>query len=309
MDQSTTPVPYSITPPSIPLNELSKFDLLVKQNELLPQRALQLKEILTKCEIVLLCDDSESMSREIAEPNSTKKTTRWLELKKLAATIIEFVTAINPDGLDIYFMNRALMRNVTDMSGLQVAFSNPPAGKTPLIGTLKKIYRDKNNIPDGKMLLIIVVTDGEQSDGSNYELENVLTNKNRNVHISFVECTDREEEMEYLDRLNGRILNFDNTDDYREELARVKRVQGPNFKFDYTDYVIKILLATFDKYYFNLDRQRVATTNQPTNFTPKWQPPQDNSNNQNNNYYSTRSRQNMQPPQNRQNRRSGCIIL
>jgi len=41
-------------------------------------------------------------------------------------------------------------------------------------------------------------------------------------------------------------------------LARVKAVQGAQFKFDYTDYVIKILLATFVRTYFNVDQVKIA---------------------------------------------------
>ena len=63
-----------------------------------------------------------------------------------------------------------------------------------------------------------------------------------------------QENMRFLDELDKSIPNFDNTDDYRDEQRKVKRIQGVNFKFDYTDYVIKILLATFVKWYFNLDQ-------------------------------------------------------
>jgi len=88
----------------------SRFEQLVKQKELSVGTATQLKDILSMCEIVLLCDDSDSMAQPIAEegtdPFAPKRSTRWLELKKLSATIIEFVTAINVNGLDIYFLNR-----------------------------------------------------------------------------------------------------------------------------------------------------------------------------------------------------------
>jgi len=239
----------------------TKFELLVKQNELTPTVAKQLLEVLSTCEIVLLCDDSGSMKSEIVEDNVNSKVplTRWQELKKLAAVIIEFVTAINPDGLDIYFLNRPKLRNVVDMEGLRQTFSELPDGRTPLISAIRKIYRDKRGLPEGKQLLIVVITDGEPTDGTHHDLFRVLTQKDSNVHISFAECTDNEEDMEYLDRWDGRIPNFDNTDDYREELLRVKQIQGSQFKFDYTDYVIKILLATFVRWYFNLDQTKQTT--------------------------------------------------
>ena len=239
----------------------TKFDILVRQNELTSEVTKQLYEVLSSCEIVLLCDDSGSMKSSIIEPGSNKQTTRWMELKKLAAVLIEFVTAINPNGLDIYFFHRPILRNVIDIAGLQSTFLTDPNGSTPLIGTIRQIYQDKMGLPQGRQLLIIVITDGEPSDGTLGDLFNVLNYKPDNVHVSFAECTDNREQMEYLDRWDGMIQNFDNTDDYREELARVRSLQGPTFKFDYTDYVIKILLATFVRWYFNLDQRNIAGNN------------------------------------------------
>ena len=256
------PSPLVVNEPVV--HDWTRFEQLVKQRELNPGTATQLKDILSMCEIVLLCDDSDSMSQPIAEegtdPFAPKRSTRWLELKKLAATIIEFVTAINSNGLDIYFLNREKKCRVNSTTGLQSAFSALPNGGTPLIGTLRQIYNDKQKyITSDKKLLIIVVTDGEPTDGTRNDLYNTLVDVTRsgNVHVSFAECTDNAEDMEYLDAWDGCIKNFDNTDDYREELQRVKLVQGMQFKFDYTDYVIKILLATFVRWYFNLDQVKV----------------------------------------------------
>lgn len=242
---------------------LSKFESLVKRHELKEPVVSQLKNTLETCKIVLLCDDSFSMSNTIAEegtdPFAIKKSTRWLELKKLAAVLIEYVTAINPDGLDIHFLNREGKMGVTDMSGLQMLFSNDPNGGTPLISRIKRLYDSYKNTLNGKQLLLVVITDGEPSDGSHDDLFYAISYVTRNgeAHVSFAECTDQEDDMEYLDRWDGRIKNFDNTDDYREELKRVKNIQGQSFKFDYNDYVVKILLATFVRWYFNLDQRPV----------------------------------------------------
>ena len=273
----------------IAVQDWSRFEQLVKQKELNPGTAEQLRNILSTCEIVLLCDDSDSMAQPIAEegtdPFSPKRSTRWLELKKLAATIIEFVTAINPNGLDIYFLNREKRCRINTMAGLQAIFSAPPKGDTPLIKTLLKIHNEKRI---AGQLLIIVVTDGEPTDGTRDDLYNALQSitSNGQVHVSFAECTDMAEDMEYLDAWDGCIRNFDNTDDYREELQRVKMVQGIQFKFDYTDYVIKILLATFVRWYFNLDQVKVYDPRnivqlnyqfqpqQPLQYQPQYQPQQ-----------------------------------
>jgi hypothetical protein len=266
--------------PVIPENpNLARFNQLVKQNELNPQVANQLYQVLSMCEVVLLCDDSDSMSKPIAEEGTDafapKRSTRWLELKKLASIVIDFVTSINPAGLDIYFLNRPCLTNVTSTAGLQGVFSMPPNGGTPLIGALNRIYKDKENVPLNRNLLIVVITDGEPNDTANprADLYNTLVNKRSNVHISFAECTDNAEDMEYLDAFDCAIRNFDNTDDYREELNRVKMVQGQQFKFDFTDYVIKILLATFVRWYFQLDQVKVAQNYLQPTPVQQFQPP------------------------------------
>lgn len=265
-----------------------KYDQLVRQHELKQEDATNLKNVLKTCKVVLLCDDSSSMGSKISEPGMTKTTTRWAEEKKLAAIIIEFVTAIDPLGLDIYFLNRNGKMNVQDMTGLQDLFSSDPYGRTPLRRALQKIFKTYSNLPNNQQLLVIVITDGEPSDCTEEELFRVINNKKSNVHVSFVECTDNEENMEYLDKWDNKIPNFDNTDDYREELRRIKQINGQDFKFDYVDYVIKILLATFIKKYFNLDQgvtlsslpknNRIINNNNNKNTQQLQQRPQPNSN-------------------------------
>jgi hypothetical protein len=260
--------------PCDPKFDDKRFLELVRMKELSPQVATQLKDVLSNCEIVILCDDSASMTNKISEegtdPFAFKNSTRWTELKKLTQSLIDFVTPINHRGFDLYFMNRGKVLNVTDCNGLSNIFASLPDGSTPLLTSLQTIYNDKKSVTSSShKLLILVVTDGEPTDGSRNELFDLLTNltSSNNVHISFVECTDNAEDMEYLDRWNGQIRNFDNTDDYREEVQRVKSVQGQQFKFDFTDYIIKILLATFVKWYFNLDQRNVGNNNfQNNNF-------------------------------------------
>ncbi len=251
-----------------------RFNQFVKQKELSNKVATDLKSVLAKCEIVLLCDDSSSMNQSIAtegcDPFAVKTSTRWYELKKLAAALIEIITVVNPNGLDIYFLNRTTAHNVSSLVGLSNIFNILPNGGTNISYALNKIYDDKKEtLTKDKQLLIVVITDGEPTDGTSnprtnlYDTIRTITNK-KNVHVSFAECTDQEEDMEYLDGWDKKLVNFDNTDDYREELKRVKAVNGINFKFDYTDYVIKILLATFIRSYFNLD-QVASTQNIPIN--------------------------------------------
>ncbi|AYV86673.1 MAG: hypothetical protein Sylvanvirus6_14 [Sylvanvirus sp.] len=245
------------------------FDNLVQRREIPTQMSLDLLKYIPQCKVVLLCDDSASMSNSIASEGKgaflAKSTTRWLELQQLAFILIEFVTALCPDGMDIHFLNRngiANARNVTDMAPL---FTSQPDGSTPLYAALQKAFQTK--VASGQLLLVLVICDGESSDSTHSELLSLLQSKPRHIHVSFVECTDDEESMEWLDRFDNIVQNFDNTDDYREEAARVLALQGPNFKFTRNDYVAKILLATFLRTYFNLDQRNVGNsyTNNNTN--------------------------------------------
>lgn len=238
------------------------FEEWVIQNEMNEVTASHIREILPTTKVVLLCDDSSSMSSKLPEegtdPFAPTLSTRWLQLKRLAAGIIDLVTVVKHEGIDLYFLNRSPYLNVESITGLQSVFSSPPKGETPLIAALHRIVEDNTHIT-GK-LLIVVITDGAPTDGSRQELFNALTyiTGSGNIHVSFAECTNQVEEMEYLDQWDGCIKNFDNTDDYREELQRVRNAQGAQFKFTFTDYIVKILLATFNRWYFSLDQSRVT---------------------------------------------------
>lgn len=55
--------------------------------------------------------------------------------------ILALVNAASPLGVDIHFMNRQGLMNVTDISQVQPLFSRPPGGGTPMIGSISRMYR------------------------------------------------------------------------------------------------------------------------------------------------------------------------
>jgi len=67
---------------------------------------------------------------------------------------------IDPNGVDIYFLNRDPMLNVTDGRYVRQAFNIPPQGMTPLVPALRRIIAAKGNQTYGKKLLILIATDG-----------------------------------------------------------------------------------------------------------------------------------------------------
>jgi hypothetical protein len=153
---------------------------LVQREKLDHNAANDLFSVLNQSEIVLLADDSTSMATTISPalasiPSSASGSasaappTRWSELQHLAASIMSMTTAVNPDGFDIYFLNRAGMRHVKDRERLESLFTEFPQGETPLGSALKTIFADKLTGEQSikaqkKHLLLIIATNGEPSD-------------------------------------------------------------------------------------------------------------------------------------------------
>ena len=116
--------------------------------------------------------------------------------------------------MDVYFLNRPGVKAVTSGAQLATSFASPPAGGTPLIGSLSNIFATYNNeARSGRRIIIIVITDGEPSDGSADQLFSILQRRGPNEFESLAECNYNEDEMAYLDGWDTRLQNFDNTDD------------------------------------------------------------------------------------------------
>ena len=235
-------LPASAPPPPLPTSAVpqpqypERFIALVKKLEVDQQTAADLYTVLSSCEIVLLCDDSGSMSSRIppewGAPPQTAPVTRWDQLKRFAATLIDFVTSINPEGLDITFLNRPGLSRVTALAGLQPLFAELPSNGTPLGGALQRIFQAGRHLrAQGRHQLIIVATDGEPSDCTPPQLYSIIAQGiNDYVHVSAVEFTDNEETMAYMDGWNSSLATFDNTDDWAVDLRKVRRLRGPNYR-------------------------------------------------------------------------------
>jgi len=250
---------------SVPHVTFEEFQRFSAQKEISKEDTKNLYDVLTRVDVGVLVDDSPSMCTRIVPDGQNKQyqassapvTTRWTEATKLVYTVLQLLVAAKPDdGIDLYFLNRSgpteHVRTIQDAANF---FTQPPSrGATPIIGALSRIF-DAHRTPRlGKEYLLVVVTDGEPSDGTPERMKQVLLSKPNHMHLSLAECTDNKEHMDFLEDWNRQIPKFDNTEDYPEELTRIRTLQrNPNYKFSYTDYVVKILLATFFSKYFKVD--------------------------------------------------------
>jgi len=54
--------------------------------------------------------------------------TRWEELLSTVIIITEIATLFDTNGIDFYFLNRGVVRSVSNVQAAQAAFAAPPAG-------------------------------------------------------------------------------------------------------------------------------------------------------------------------------------
>jgi hypothetical protein len=67
-------------------------------------------------------------------------------------------------GVDVYFLNRDPVLNVTNAQNMRHVFNSPPQGLTPLVPALRRILAAKRSQTFEKKLLILIATDGYNSD-------------------------------------------------------------------------------------------------------------------------------------------------
>ena len=214
-----------------------RFDEMCARLELKPEQCDDLYGVLSTSHIVLLLDDSGSMGTRVPDTLSAPYArggpcTRWSELEMLSHFVIDIVTSTTSSGLDAYFLDRPGMMNVTSPAQLASSFARPPRGGTPIIGALARIFQTYAQLAQRQRVLVVVITDGEPSDGSTTQLFNVLASQRHpNIHVSLAEMSDDEETMAFLDGWDRQLANFDNSDDFRMEQRRVRQFKGMGYRF------------------------------------------------------------------------------
>ena len=106
------------------INSKTKIDELVFKKMIQKHRisgffAKKLKN-LRKFKIVYILDDSGSMNTVLEDSplnKGTFKATRWDELQVFINISIEIANIVNPEGCDVYFLNRRMVKNVKKSEG------------------------------------------------------------------------------------------------------------------------------------------------------------------------------------------------
>ena len=190
-------------------------------------------EILSDFKIVFIVDDSGSMNTPLED--SSPHSTRWDELKQVVETAD--IGSIY-SSLDINFLNRSGMIQVSDFNQVSHLFTESPNGTTPLSNSLLNVLRMYQNY--GSKILIVIATDGVPNDLDLFK--RTLINKNHSkFYVSFLACSDNDKDVGYLNELDKNVPN--DVDDYISEKKEVLKAQGKSFSYTYADHVARLLLG------------------------------------------------------------------
>jgi hypothetical protein len=206
---------------------------------------------LTDYDIVLVVDDSGSMSRPAAAGVGSQ--TRWEELRETVQVMIEVACCLDTDGIDVHFLNKGTLRNVTSVKdpSLQAAFARGPQGGTPLTETVLRVCGE---LSGNKPVIMVILTDGEPNGGPfRFKQAVQWAIAEKNVRFQIMACTDNQREIAWLNQFDEAFDEVDVTDDYyseRQEVLGTGRYQT----FSRGDWIMKALLGPIDSRFDWMDQ-------------------------------------------------------
>ncbi|KAI9216679.1 hypothetical protein BC828DRAFT_393064 [Blastocladiella britannica] len=253
----------------------AKLRQLAQQHEIRPDFVAKLQQ-LRGFSIVLLCDDSGSMAtpcvdgagRGANQDPYAPPRTRWTELRDYVRIAVDLASCFGAEGVDVRFLNRQGLRGVTDAAQVDILFALNPAGYTPIVPALNTILHDYRVELAEHPVLVILVTDGEPTDtagrSNTAAFLHAVQTKPARLHLSIVACTDDEDAVGYLDRVDCSAPHVDVCDDYPSERKQVQAAQGGagRFPFSFGDYLVKSMLGPIDPYFDQLDESPVTAGHQ-----------------------------------------------
>ena len=260
--------PYMMTNPTpeqLEQMRLAAFEDICMRHELSDLFASKLRG-LEGFKIHIICDDSGSMTAIANSSDAPErahgnpygpKATRWDELRTAVKMIVDIAGVLGQDGVDIHFLNRDGLSNVTNWAQIEPYFVAKPSGRTPIVPVLQSIYAHQT---DNKRL-VILLTDGEPTDPiGNVDVntfKKVLMGRARTDYVNIIACTDDDATIAYLNNWDVEIPRLDVTDDYGNEKESILQMQGKDFHFSKGDYIVKCMLGSVDDWFDTLDEKPI----------------------------------------------------
>ena len=178
-------------------------------------------------DIVVIADDSGSMSCVVDPSNHYNPQSRWAELKTTLTKLSHMLLVVDhTDGFHVQFLNDPTWHNVHTKEHLETLFyGRQPRGRTPLAERLRPIL-DGSWHPKGHSnetdIILLVMTDGEPSDCSFESLRTMVAQKRKNVYLTFMMCTEDDDVVDKYNKYVDHLPGVDITDDYASEKREVE---------------------------------------------------------------------------------------
>mmetsp|Transcript_28310 Transcript_28310/g.65647 ORF Transcript_28310/g.65647 Transcript_28310/m.65647 type:complete len:289 (+) Transcript_28310:52-918(+) len=200
--------------------------------------------------IVLVCDDSGSMQQS-AVPKHMRQLgqdtySRWQEMQSTASLVLDIGQCFNPDGVDVYFLNRAKVANVKGSEDKRFVFAcrDAPKGSTPLTRVVTQVVQECGG---EKPVLLMILTDGVPDGGPRpfiRAVKDVVAKRSTPHTFKFqvMACTPEDDDVEWLNVLDRELPQVDVTDDYHTERMQVLKA-GKCSNFTRGDWCMKALLG------------------------------------------------------------------
>ena len=117
-------------------------------------------------------------------------------MRQTVSIVVDLATVFDPDGVDIYFLNRDPIFHVQNSEQLAPIFAVPPSGPTPIVPVIRRVLRDKQHQIEERKLLILLATDGVPTDSQGHRdirsFEYVLKHERKptdRVPVTIIACT------------------------------------------------------------------------------------------------------------------------
>ena len=245
-----------------------KFRDLCSLYEINEYYSMELRRVLCAPIKVFIVDNSGSMNHILRETHLrlVRPVRRYDELIEFIKIAIPLMSIDSAEGVTIVFLNPPLIdgkyiyTGIHDWSQIAHVFQAPPRGTTPLVERLREQLATVTCVAQEQGALFLIFTDGEPDGGPDalYRLIKHRPNPFK-VICNFLVCTDNDDEVAYLNKLDRKAKGVDVCDDYISESKEVRHAR-PGASFTFGDYVVKACVGGACKKFDEMDEKRCMCT-------------------------------------------------
>ena len=220
--------------------------------------------------VVVIADDSGSMrspvrNSPVSPPPGKYVTTRWDELMHF----LRMVTRIGcelAEEVNFHFLNAGSVEKVQRWEQVAPIAARGPTGYTPLLGAMRSVFAKYDPAKTEQRLITIIATDGIPSDcppatSASQAVGDLLRGRPSldKSFVTFLSCTDNEQDIAYVKELDRSVRNVDEVDDYHSERAEGMRAGRRIYEhFSVGDWALRAVVGAAIEEWDKSDEQSMG---------------------------------------------------